>query len=732
LENPEGFDAWFDAEAQRYADGSPLELDMAKRWLESDLTDEGPGSEFETAASHWLAPHESFVGRTIGLRISSDARVPYPLTDLGDRRDWHGTTIYDLRMDQLDARLRLIFAAAFGQLSPSARDRMCEKGADLVGYEPDERDGTQLLRLAWAGSKNRSFGAGRDVSEAEQGRRYVEDPEFSRRNAMYVTRGGCEFFGDYSLLFGSQRAFVVGDSFGDFALALALDRLYGSGAWVPAQLLSWGEGGHEPFRALFAEQAKALMDIEAGGRPHVAFTSTSLCAEDLSAIVDAVASRYHWPSEYRQQATVSSPPAMPAEEPMRLCDLGHAFVPCIEPFVGGEAVGAFKTPVPASFDVWEPGRLHWEVDIAIDTDRVPARTLLRDVVATKAGYEDCDVRASSAGVSFSSRRTVAIQGQELRRLPHVRPRLFDCAEAFRRLLANERIQCQPSNVGLYTTRVLGMWGSLDRLAADLGDDAISATLQAFRPKQDHKYKERDERGGRSKLPGLFLASIRRRALTFADCMRAGRWGSADDLRAKLDELGAKGIVRRGFCLKCTNCRFSSWYAIGDIRETFLCGRCGSQQRLRESTWLGDNPEPEWRYLLDEVVFAVIPGLRPVVLALAKLKAESKSFFFAPEMEVRWGKGEREKAEFDLWVIADGKVIVGEAKAGSSLGKNGALVKKAAGKLGHIARVVRADSIVLATTAKSWTPTSTESLEIALRGTRTKMVVLEGLGKVNGD
>ncbi|MFZ5788156.1 MAG: hypothetical protein ACOY3Y_17090 [Acidobacteriota bacterium] len=418
---------------------------------------------------------------------------------------------------------------------------------------------------------------------------------------------------------------------------------------------------------------------------------------------------------------------MPQVDPMRLCDAQHAFVRREELFAHGVAVGTFPAPLPTGCDDWEQGALLWETDVKIEPERIPPRSRLNALVADMTGFEDCDVRSSSAWLTYCSRRVMGIGGLELRRLPRVKPRTFDCVAAFSALLEPHGAKCVPSPVGIFTKRVLEMWGGLAPLASDLRDPAVRAMLQAFRPNADQKRPDdhaSTEGAAKGTSPGTFVRSLRRRALSFEDCRRSGKWPSDDALRRKLDELSANGVLRRGFCLKCTHCRFFSWYRAADVEERFTCLRCGSRVQLGRATWIEDSPEPTWSYLLDEMLFEVLPGLSPVILALDTLKADSQSFFFAPEMEVVHASGE--KFEVDLWVMVDGRIVVGEAKTSPSLGKNNAEVKKAANRLGLLARAVTADEVVLATNQPEWTPPSVSAMRNALEGTRARLSLMCGV------
>jgi hypothetical protein len=94
--------------------------------------------------------------------------------------------------------------------------------------------------------------------------------------------------------------------------------------------------------------------------------------------------------------------------------------------------------------------------------------------------------------------------------------------------------------------------------------------------------------------------------------------------------------------------------------------------------------------------------RAPILALAHLASDVRSFLFAHEMEVVDEAGRA--SEHDLWAIADGRLLIGEAGTTGTLGGN---LRKRIGRLVHVAAALTADEVVLATTADDWEPRVTE-------------------------
>lgn len=71
------------------------------------------------------------------------------------------------------------------------------------------------------------------------------------------------------------------------------------------------------------------------------------------------------------------------------------------------------------------------------------------------------------------------------------------------------------------------------------------------------------------------------------------------------------------------------------------------------------------------------------------------------------------AEFDLLAHVDGEVIVVEAKRAGELGRTATMRKATARKLALAARLLRADTVCLATSAAEWNQTDVERVRSAL-------------------
>src|SRR5207302_5166441 len=153
-------------------------------------------------------------------------------------------------------------------------------------------------------------------------------------------------------------------------------------------------------------------------------------------------------------------------------------------------------------------------------------------------------------------------------------------------------------------------------------------------------------------------------------------------------------------LKCSHCLHFDWYSLDEVAQTFACHRCRTTTVITEATWRGGT-EPVHYYDLAEVVYQAVKGNVEVpVRALALLQAGTKSFAEMPEVELT--NSSDEQIEIDLLAIADGGILIGEAKTGDRLRKT-----KAAEldwhQFGSVAREATVDQVVFATGSAMWRP-----------------------------
>ena len=158
------------------------------------------------------------------------------------------------------------------------------------------------------------------------------------------------------------------------------------------------------------------------------------------------------------------------------------------------------------------------------------------------------------------------------------------------------------------------------------------------------------------------------------------------------ELLEKGILERGFKLKCDSCSFESWYPIEQVTHEFKCSRCYNTQVYKSN--------PLWLYKLAEVTFQGFNSNMDVpLLALNCLRRMSNyNFEWVPDLDIYWHENKKEiHKNIDIICIIDGKLCIGEAK------NNGKIEPDQFKLYETIAKRISPNIIVFATSKANWSP-----------------------------
>jgi hypothetical protein len=395
---------------------------------------------------------------------------------------------------------------------------------------------------------------------------------------------------------------------------------------------------------------------------------------------------------------------LPLARPRRVYDSNHAQIRRREPFLGHDLAADLPPLIPdAAAGLRDPWSCTWQVDVLIDGHRLPTRSLLSDLLVSGGPAWNAKVRSASDGISYFSHSMGFVPGGVSLEQALARPqlRLPTARDIFSVLLSAEELWAEQSAAGRYSQGVLDLWGGLKPLAEDLRGGATNAILRAYLSQESS-----------STAPGIRLDVQGRRFLSLQDAAEAS--GAATEaVRTIIDAYVAKGIMRRGLILQCQRCRNAAWYPLDDLAQAFRCSRCRRESLIIEATWRQPS-EPTWYYDLDEIAYqALRHNARVPLLALASLEELSvpSPLLFTTEMDVF--KGRNLVAEIDLWMVMDGKVVIGEAKTGNDLEPTPGAERRAAAKLANIAAAVTADQFVLATASASWNPRTEKVMEAAL-------------------
>lgn len=174
---------------------------------------------------------------------------------------------------------------------------------------------------------------------------------------------------------------------------------------------------------------------------------------------------------------------------------------------------------------------------------------------------------------------------------------------------------------------------------------------------------------------------------------------SDKLSDSVVELLEKGILERGFRLKCSSCSFTSWYPAEQVGQTFKCTQCYQEQVYKTN--------PLWLYKLAEVVFRGFEdNMQVPLLALNHLKNKSKHHFeWIPDSDVYWLEDNEELHQnIDLLCLSDGKLYIGEAKS------NDEIKREQFSFYERVCKQVEIDGIIFATSKPQWSRATLQRIE----------------------
>ncbi len=117
-----------------------------------------------------------------------------------------------------------------------------------------------------------------------------------------------------------------------------------------------------------------------------------------------------------------------------------------------------------------------------------------------------------------------------------------------------------------------------------------------------------------------------------------------------------------------------------------------------------------------------------ILALDWLRGRHRDgFSFATDFEVLKNHAARNPPEIDFAVVADGRLILGEAKKNDRLADKRREEERKLGRLREVSRDLTADDVCLATSAISWDPGTMAATEKALGALAVARLYATALG-----
>jgi hypothetical protein len=276
----------------------------------------------------------------------------------------------------------------------------------------------------------------------------------------------------------------------------------------------------------------------------------------------------------------------------------------------------------------------------------------------------------------------------------VRPTIFipDVSQMFEHLFEIEGYNATPSDKGLFARDTVEKFGSLTIVATLLRPTPMREMLLKFLDHIKPAQGVRDE--------GAVL-NDRRRYLNLPAISKF--LGSDATAQKTIEVLLSAHVVHRGFIFKCQSCRNADWFSLDEVSQNFKCKRCGRIQGISAANyWYGDF-EPGWFYKLDEIVYQFLRHNGYVaLLALDYLKQKAdESFLYTPDMGLTKHGATKPSMEMDILCVADGVMMIGEAKKEDRLGSNKRQEVETVRAYNRVAEQVGAEALVFATFADKW-------------------------------
>lgn len=665
---------------------------LGHEWIPQEARDQ--------LALHLSAPDP--LGSGDAPHLVCDGPPDYPLTDI----DVFATDFPEPAALQVegDDDVALLVAARVGVLTARYYEQHVEAGRTPERLTADASNEYGLLHLAYSSRPLPADG--------------WRSPEFQERLPLPRTMHGCSYLMRPAGI-DAACTVVVGDELSDFAFALLLDRMYGpgSGMWLPSRFVNGGDSSGLEARVATVQ----ALARPARGRRAALITSTTADRNVLertrTALSETLGSSGTSPWDLTpvlpaDAVKILDPILVPLPSPALLVDPHRISLPQRIPFTNQLAQNEVVPPIPRVAESLPAHKVRWHTDAMIDDVAVPPRVALNHMTADPLGLGH--IRAGRDGATWMS-ATALIGAADIARVHNLeRPTLHepDAYVAIETLLSRAGWAAEPSNVAGFYLGTAKLWGSLDRLAADLRNPIVSGMLNAFI----------DPASSFGIVPG----TTNRRVMRLPDIRKAVGWAlDVPQARELLERLAARGILTRGFALKCARCRNADFYRVDDTGQLFTCTRCSERNSPTGKAWPLATPGPAWFYRLDELVHqAMTQGLAGPILALDGLRRASRGAGMRWTVAVDvFDAAHTRITDLDFVVIIGNKLAIGEAKTNGSMGATAAECEDQLRKLREIAEAVAADYLILATTTDGWNQRSTVAAnQIFRRPWRPELVI----------
>jgi len=614
----------------------------------------------------------------IGLRAGTAPH--FPLTDALDLLQRAGSKdpyLLEFFHRSTDKVSDLWLASAFGALTSDYQEKLTKTTSVLLGRA--------------------------DVNDNNIGGVLVEAAEWDRISRFvpfWPCRQGLSLYRSVRFPSHQEPALVImGDSLQDFCLSHCLSRIRGSTVWFPSTLLE--ESGYPTQLAQLVMHLRQTVESQS-----VALWSFSLSNQQLEAVVGRLNS-----AGLAGYASIGYAPGKALKYGRFALARQSSPKPIAGQFLGNALVGLIETPTPIGFS--HPTKHRWITDIEVHGYLPPRHPELAPrMVGVRGGTED--VRTTPQGWSYRCPHEGTYFGGELDEVL-IRPtlKMLDVPEILQHLGQTRRLRFSLSEKGTFAQDSITKFGSLGDAASFLRNERHRLVLDKFL--------------SCDKVPeGVFDDGVYKQGRRYLDLVVFEKLlGSRGVAATSIDDLLQKHVLHRGLVFQCASCRNADWYSISKVSDVFECSRCSKQQPYRRENWKHPE-EPSWYYKLDEIVYqGYRNGMLAPILTNDYFRRSSTSFQFAPEQKVFDGDETEPSMEIDICGVVDGKLLIGEAKTGTSIEDRAKDRRKVIDGHRQLAQRLGIHAVVFATTANKWSPGTLSDLEHCFSDSKTELITLTG-------
>jgi hypothetical protein len=522
----------------------------------------------------------------------------------------------------------------------------------------------------------------------------------------------------------NRLALVVGDAADDFAVALAWDRMFGAGLWIPGSW--WGQASAESDGLQYALTSTLHEAAYSQEKLHVMSVSNPIdlgrTADALRSLSDETASPSFQGSEVRRAEIVVVDKIRFSGSALSLAvaeqfDQQFALPVTVDREGGRTLIVPPPAPEITHSALREAASLNWQVDLEFWPASMPRGRGLEglSLLAPEEDQYLTWVRSGRSGISYESHRyNLVLAGTPaVSRLARPRVREFGLFAWASQMASQVGAAVMLSPAGRRAEILRRLWGSREEVAKALSGPLLPI-LRAFNPTGKTSEEAYPEEEG-----VVLLTGAREGYLTFEGMIKKAPEGlDIVDLRNIVDQFVVLQVLRRGLILDCEECERPAYYHLGGLAQAYSCPRCGVLNQLIRRRWRKPLDEPRWYYDLHPAVRELLAQHGEVSFVLGEyLRGHYRSYSEIAEFELREEDGQRKVAEADLLALCDGRLIVAEAKSASSLGSSAREIRRVAAKRVKLAATLQADQIVLATTGPVWSEASVEALRSGVDGYR---------------